>query len=63
VCSSEGSTRPRSRWHWSRGRRDGAACSPLAGSPAAYALLAAMTLLLVEVLPSAGPAAAYAQWD
>ncbi|MBV9919772.1 MAG: MFS transporter, partial [Pseudonocardia sp.] len=48
---------------WSPPRRRGLlAGTLLAGSPAAYALLAALTLLLVQVLPSAGPGSAYAQW-
>lgn len=48
---------------WSPPRRRGLlAGSLLAGSPAAYAVLAALTLLLVEVMPVAGPDSAYAQW-
>jgi MFS family permease len=43
-------------------RRGLLAGSLLAGSPAAYAVLAALTLLLVEVMPAAAPDSAYAQW-
>lgn len=31
-------------------------------SPGAYALIAALTLLLLEIIPSSGPDSAYAQW-
>ena len=34
----------------------------LAGSPAAYGTIAALTIVLLQVLPSAGPDSAYAQW-
>jgi MFS family permease len=34
----------------------------LAGSPAAYGTIAALTFLLLQVLPSAGNSSAYAQW-
>lgn len=48
---------------WSPRRRRGLLAGVmLAASPAAYATLAALTLVLLQVLPSAGPASAYAQW-
>ena len=34
----------------------------LAGSPAAYGTIAALTIVLLQLLPSAGPDSAYAQW-
>jgi MFS family permease len=48
---------------WSpRGRRGLLSGSILAGSPAAYATLAALTLALLQWMPSTGPASVYAQW-
>ena len=48
---------------WSPPRRRGLLAGIfLAGSPAAYAILAALTLLLLRSMPSVGPASAYAQW-
>jgi MFS family permease len=48
---------------WSpRGRRGLLSGSILAGSPAAYATLAALTLVLLQSMPSTGPASAYVQW-
>lgn len=48
---------------WSPRRRRGLLAGLiLAASPAAYATLAALSLVLLQVLPSAGPASAYAQW-
>ena len=48
---------------WSpRERRGLLAGAILAGSPAAYATLAALTLVLLQSMPSTGPASAYAQW-
>jgi MFS family permease len=46
----------------SRERRGVLAGAILAGSPAAYATLAALTLALLQSMPSTGPASAYAQW-
>lgn len=48
---------------WSPRRRRGLVAGLiLAGSPAAYATLAALTLVLVQAMPSAGPTSAYAHW-
>ena len=48
---------------WSpRERRGPLSGAILAGSPAAYATLAALSLVLLRSMPSAGPHSAYAQW-
>jgi len=48
---------------WSPKHRRGLVGGLITGtSPGAYALIAVITLLLLQVMPSAGPNSAYAQW-
>jgi MFS family permease len=48
---------------WSPKRRRGLVSGVITGtSPSAYAVIAVITLMLLEVLPSVGPDSAYARW-